>query len=76
MYDRSWKALNDLFFILSKENVRILTLTKDTFTFQLSDKTILKLAVSQNQTDTLLNEYPYKSNNIWDTIQVSRKVLK
>lgn len=72
VYDRSWKALNDSFFILSKKKVRILTLTKDTFTFQLNNKTIVKLAASQNQTDTLLNENPFKGNIIWDTIRVNR----
>lgn len=72
VYDRSWTALNDSFFILSKKKVRILTLTKDIFTFQLSDKTIVKLAASQNQTDTLSNENPFKGNIIWDTIHVSR----
>ncbi len=72
VYDRSWKSLNDSFFILSKKKVRILTLTKDTFTFQLSDKTIVKLAASQNQIDILLDENPFKSNIIWDTAHVSR----
>lgn len=72
VYDRSWTTLNDSFFILSKKNTRILTLTKDTFIFQLSDKTIIKLAASQNQADTLSNENPFKDNIIWDTIHVSR----
>ena len=73
VYDKNWKTLNDSFFILSKKKVQILTLTKDTFTFQLNEKTIVKLAASQNQTDTLLNENPFKDNIIWDTIHVTRK---
>jgi hypothetical protein len=72
VYDRSWTTLNDSSFILSKKKARILTLTKDTFTFQLSDRTIVKLAASQNQTDTLSNANPFKENIIWDTIRVSR----
>lgn len=72
VYDRTWESLNGSFFMLSNKKVRILTLTKDTFCFQLNDKTIVKLKASQNQKDTLLYEFPYEDFIIWDTIHTSQ----
>lgn len=72
VYDRSWETLNDSFFVFSKNKVRILTLTEDTFTFQLNNKETIKLAVSQNQTDTLSKENPSENKIIWDTAHIAK----
>lgn len=72
VYDRSWKTVSDSSFILSKKNARVILLTEDTFIFQLSDKSIVKLIASQNQTDSLINENPFHGNIIWDTLHISR----
>ena len=75
VFDRSWKTLNDSFFILSKKKLRILSLTEDTFIFQGNDNKIIKLVASKNQTDSLSKENPFKNFIIWDTLQVvSRKI--
>ena len=71
-YDRTWKCLNDSFLIMSKEKVRILRLTKDTFSIQFKDKSIIKFVRSENQRDTVSKHFPYKDFISGDTIHISR----
>jgi hypothetical protein len=70
--DRSWCCLNDSCLILGKSKTHILKLTKDSFVYQFDDKSIVRLAVSKNQTDTINPPLRTKINVIWDTIHVTR----
>jgi len=72
VYDWTWKCLNDSFLILSKEKVRILKLTKDTFNIQFKDKSIIKFVRSENQKDSVSRHFPYKDFISGDTIHISR----
>ena len=71
-YDWTWKCLNDSFLILSKEKVRILKLTKDTFNIQFKNKSIIKFVRSENQKDSVSRHFPYKDFISGDTIHISR----
>lgn len=68
--DMKWKCLNDSFFILTKK-AHILKLTKDSFVYQFKDKSIVRLVISKNQTDTV-NSLDRTKVNVWDTIHFSR----
>ncbi len=58
--DMSWKCLNDSILILGGKKVRILKLTKESFIFQLSNKSVYQLKISENQIDTVIPEHhPY-----------------
>lgn len=70
--DRSWSYLNDSCFILGKSKTHILKLTKDSFVYQFDDKSIVRLAASKNQRDSVNPPLRTKTNIIWDTIHVSR----
>jgi len=69
--DTKWKCLNDSFLILNIK-AHILKLTKDSFIYQFKDKSIVRLAISKNQTDSVNPSKRIKTINIGDTIFFSR----